>query len=127
MKNYYRLILYWSLAFLTGPVTTGQDIIVSEGTTITLSGTSVMIKGILKNNGTIISDGGLTLLSDQDGTSLIDGSGTGVINGEIVMQRWFDRAFGYNYISSPFLSANVSELADDIDLEDPFPALYRYD
>ena len=106
---------------------TGQGIIVSEGTVITQPGGSLMFKGALLNNGTINTSGDFILLSGQDGTSLIDGRSAGVINGEIVMQRWFEQAFGYRYLSSPFTSASVSELADDIDLGDPFPNLWRYD
>jgi hypothetical protein len=126
MKCRNRLSLFMLLVLLTGPVLSAQNIVVSEGTTVTLPGGSLLIKGLLLNNGTINSYGDLTLLSDQDGTSLIDGAGTGMINGEIIMQRWFNQAFGYRYISSPFASSTVSELADDIDLTDPFPTLYRY-
>lgn len=127
MKIIYRLILSCCLAMLCCTAITGQGIIVSEGTVITQPGGSLMFKGALLNNGTINTSGDFILLSGQDGTSLIDGRSAGVINGEIVMQRWFEQAFGYRYLSSPFTSASVSELADDIDLGDPFPNLWRYD
>lgn len=127
MEIIYRLIFSCCLALLSCTAITGQGIIVSEGTVITQPGGSLMFKGALLNNGTINTSGDFILLSGQDGTSLIDGRSAGVINGEIVMQRWFEQAFGYRYLSSPFKSASVSELADDIDLEDPFPNLWRYD
>jgi len=43
------------------------------------------------------------------------------------MQRYFSRGFGYKYLSSPFTSATVSELSDELKPEEPFPVLFSYD
>jgi hypothetical protein len=76
--------------------------------------------------GTLASGGFLTLASSASGTALIDGSGGGTVTGNVTIQRYLPSKFGYKYISSPFQSATVNELSDDIDLGASFPALFRY-
>ncbi|WP_343667968.1 hypothetical protein [Chitinophaga sp.] len=93
---------------------------------ITVSGT-LNIAGILKvTTGTLTTGGFITLLSTATQTALIDGSGSGSVSGNVTMQRYLPSAFGYRYVSSPFQSATVSQLADDINLSASFPTLYSY-
>ena len=85
------------------------------------------VTGIVNiQNGTFVSAGNLTLASSPSGTALIDGSGGGTVTGNVTMQRYLSSKFGYKYISSPFQSATVNELSDDIDLGASFPTLFSY-
>lgn len=94
---------------------------------VSLNGT-LGVKGILKaTTGNFTTDGHLTLLSDSNQTALIDGTGNGEVIGNVIMQRFIDSAFGYKYISSPFQSAKVSQLYDDINFGASFPIFYKYD
>ena len=89
---------------------------------------SLSVSGRLKVSQGVLNTGGtLLLVATATQTALIDGSGTGTISGNVTMQRYLPSAFGYKYISSPFQSATVSEIADEIDLAATFPMLYRYD
>jgi hypothetical protein len=93
---------------------------------VSLSG-PLSLTGILRiQNGSLASGGNLTLVSTASGTALIDGSGSGIVTGNVTMQRYLPSAFGYKYISSPFQSATVSGLSDELDLSAGFPVLYRY-
>jgi hypothetical protein len=103
-----------------------NNIIVTSGTTVSIVTPGQTLSGILTSNGTLNSDGNLTLLSTEPGTALINGNGTGQVLGDVTMQRYLNSGFGYKYISSPFSDATVSELGDDMDLEEWFPTLYRY-
>lgn len=94
---------------------------------VTLNNQQLGVKGIVLCHGPLNTSGNLVLLSDASGTALIDGSGTGTISGNVTMQRYLPSAYGYKYISSPFQSTQVGDLADDIDLGSAFPSLYRYD
>ncbi|MBN1599327.1 MAG: hypothetical protein JW894_13620 [Bacteroidales bacterium] len=110
----------------TTPVTF-NDLIIDEGTIISLTTPGQTLYGILLCNGEINSDGNLTLISTASQTALIDGSGTGEVNGNVTMQRYLASGFGYKYYCSPFQASQVSEFSDNMKLEDPFPAFYRYD
>jgi hypothetical protein len=93
---------------------------------VTLGGT-LNVSGVVKvTTGQLQSGGYLTLLSTAEGTALIDGSGSGAVSGNVTVQRYRPRSFGYTYFSSPFQSATVSQFADDINLNATFPAFYRY-
>jgi hypothetical protein len=94
---------------------------------ITLNEQMLSVNGRVFCNGGLESNGNLTLLSSVAGTALIDGSARGEITGKVTMQSYLSSAFGYKYISSPFQSAIVNELSDDIDLGADFPTLFRYD
>ncbi|NLN30771.1 MAG: hypothetical protein GX158_05985, partial [Bacteroidales bacterium] len=94
---------------------------------VTLSGNLNVNEVVLVQNGSLNSDGHLTLLSTAGKTAMIDGSGSGQVIGNVTMQRYLPSGFGYKYISSPFLNANVNQLADDMDLGSAFPLLYKYD
>jgi hypothetical protein len=105
---------------------TVKNLTINNAAGVTLQG-ALDVTGIVKiQNGTLASNGYLTLASSALVTALIDGSGTGTITGNITMQRYLSSKFGYKYISSPFQSATVNELSDDIDLGASFPTLFRY-
>jgi len=107
--------------------TSFNNITVSSGSTTTVTTSGHSVKGILLSNGTLNADGNITLLSTASKTAMIDGSGSGDVLGNIIMQRYLASGFGYKYLSSPFQSATVNELSDDIDLGVSFATLYRYD
>ena len=104
-----------------------NNLTVASGSTTTITTAGQTLNGILLSNGTLNAGGNITLLSTVTGTALVDGLGTGSVKGNITMQRYLTSAFGYRYISSPFQSATVSELSDDMDLLAAFPSFYRYD
>lgn len=87
---------------------------------------TLKISGVVNiQDGSLASDGFLTLISDAVQTALIDGSGTGEITGLVNMQRYLPSKYGYKYFSSPFQAATVGEFSDDMDLASPFPLFYR--
>lgn len=103
------------------------DFTINRSNSLTLNEQMLNVSGVVLCNGPLNTSGNLTLLSDAAGTALIDGSGAGTISGNVLMQRYLPVGFGYKYISSPFQSASVSELADDIDLAFWYPILFKYD
>ena len=104
-----------------------RDLIINNTSGVSIEG-PLNISGYLKiTSGTLNSNGYLTLLSTPSQTAYVDGTGNGSITGNVTMQRYLPSAFGYKYISSPFTSATVNELADEVNLSDPFPVVYRYD
>ncbi len=106
---------------------TVRNISVSNAAGVTLLG-PLNVTGIVNiQNGALASAGNLTLVSSASGTALIDGSGAGTVTGNVTMQRYLPSAFGYKYVSSPFLASTVNEFADELDLSASFPVLYRYD
>ncbi|SFW25178.1 T9SS type A sorting domain-containing protein [Chitinophaga sancti] len=93
---------------------------------LTIGGT-LNITGVLKaTTGTLATAGFVTLLSSATQTALIDGSGAGSVTGNVIMQRYLPSGFGYKYISSPFLSATVAQMATAINLTATFPTFYSY-
>jgi hypothetical protein len=87
-----------------------------------IAGEVVSVRRILLCNGLLETNGKITLLSGGDGTALIDGAGSGTITGDVTMQRYLPSGFGYRYLSSPFLSATVSEYYDEA-----IESIYGYD
>ena len=85
------------------------------------------VSGILRADGSLNSNGFLTLISTESKTALIDGSGTGQISGNVTMEGYLSSGMGYKYISSPFQSATVGELSPEIDLGSAATLVYRYD
>ena len=106
---------------------TFDNLTVDPGSTTTITTPGQSLTGILLCNGTFNANGHLTLLSTEIQTALIDGSGAGEVNGNITMQRYLFSGFGYKYFSPPFQGSDVSEFSDNMKLNDPFPAFYRYD
>jgi len=104
-----------------------ENVYIGNGSVLNITSPGHKIHGILLCDGTVNSGGNITLVSDSSATALIDGNGTGDILGDIIMQRYLPSGFGYRYISSPFQSSTVNELADEIDLLADFPLVYKYD
>ena len=104
-----------------------RNLTISNATGVSLLGL-LNVTGIVNiQNGTLASDGYLTLASSASQTALIDGSGAGTVTGNVTMQRYLPSAFGYKYVSSPFQAATVNEFGDEIDLGSSFPPFYMYD
>ena len=104
-----------------------RNLTISNAAGVSLLG-QLNVTGILNiQNGTLSSNGFLTLISSASQTALIDGSGAGTITGNVTMQRYLPSAFGYKYVSSPFQSATVNQFSDEIDLGASWPTFYRYD
>ncbi len=103
------------------------NITISSGSTTTISTAGQRLSSILLCNGTLNSNGNLTLTSNAAGTALIDGSGSGTVSGNVTLERYLPSAYGYKYFSSAFQAATVNEFADDINLGASFTTFYRYD
>jgi hypothetical protein len=106
---------------------TYYNITISSGSTTTISTAGQRLSSILLCNGTLNSNGKLTLASTAAGTALIDGSGSGTVAGNVTMERYLSSGYGYKYFSSAFQAATVNEFADDINLAASFTTFYRYD
>jgi hypothetical protein len=106
---------------------TVRNLTVNNSAGVTLLGPLNVRGVVLVQNGSLASDGNLTLFSDATQTALIDGSGTGTVTGNVTMQRYLASGFGYKYVSSPFLAATVGEFGDDVDLSYVFPLFYRFE
>lgn len=104
-----------------------NSMVVGSGTIVSMVTGGQTISGVLTCNGILNANGNLTLLSTESRTALIDGKGSGNVLGNLTMQRYLNSGFGYKYLSSPFSDAKVGELGDDMDLEEWFPTVYRYD
>ena len=103
-----------------------KNLTVNNNSGVTLQGPLNVTGVVLVQNGTLASDGNLTLVSAATQTALIDGSGAGTVTGNVTMQRYLPIGFGYKYFSSPFQAATVSEFGDDMDLASSFPLFYRF-
>ncbi|MGE5449456.1 MAG: hypothetical protein ACM3PR_13925, partial [Bacteroidales bacterium] len=104
-----------------------KNLIVNNVNGVILQG-ALSITGFVRPAlGTLDAGGYLTLLSAATQTALIEGVGTGSVLGIVNMQRYLPNSFGYKYFSSPFTSATVAELADEVVLGESFPTFYKYD
>ena len=103
------------------------NLIVNNASGVSITGTLGITGIVYPVSGELESNGNLILKSGPAETALIDGSGSGTVSGNVTIQRYLDQGFGYKYISSPFQSSTVSELADDIDLAFWYPTLFKYD
>ncbi|WP_289023853.1 T9SS type A sorting domain-containing protein [uncultured Salegentibacter sp.] len=90
----------------------------------------IEVTGTLKvENGYFYTGNQLTLISNEIKTALIDGSGNGEVIGQVSMQRYLDKAFGYKYFSTPFKNTVVGDFGSFMNFTDPvtgFPNFYRY-
>lgn len=100
---------------------------ITSGSTTSMVTSGLVLKGIILCNGTLNSNGNLTLLSTSSQTSLVDGAGTGEINGNLTMQRYLPTGFGYKYFSSPFQEATVGQFSAYVNLASSFATVYKYD
>jgi hypothetical protein len=105
-----------------------NNLTINRTNSLSLNNQMLSLRGILLcTAGTLNTAGNLTLLSSASQTALIDGSGAGTVSGNVTMQRYLPSGFGYKYVSSPFTSATVNELSEDLDLSASFPTFYAYD
>lgn len=118
----------------TGSITVGgsspvsfNDLTIEGGCNVTLVSGGHTLYGVLLCNGSMNTQGNLTLISTSLSTALVDGSSAGTVSGALTMERYIASAFGYKYFSSPFKDATVGGFADDIDLASAFPSLYSYE
>lgn len=100
---------------------------VLSGSTTTITSQGNTLRYLLKVDGILHANDHLTLLAGEDSTALIDGTGTGEVLGKVTMQGYLPFAYGYKYLGSPFQSATVNEMADDVDLNAAFPSVYRHE
>jgi hypothetical protein len=100
---------------------------ISAGSNTTILSAGNGLKNILKCNGTLNANNHITLLATATQTALIDGNGAGDVLGNLTMQGYLASGFGYKYLGSPFQSATVNEMADDVNLSAVFPSVYRHD
>lgn len=110
-----------------GAVTTAFNNVTVAPGSITNVQSPQSIKRVLLSNGTLHADSNLTLLSTVTQTALIDGAGVGEVLGDVIMQRYISKRFGYKYFSAPFQAATVSQFSNEVDLSSTFPLFYKYD
>ena len=110
----------------TGPVAFSKLTLLPESD-FTMISPGHSVKEILLSHGTLNANGNLTLLSTAETTAIIDGGGVGQVNGNVTVQRYISRGFGYKILSSPVMAATVNELWDDLELSGGYPEIYRYD
>ena len=102
-----------------------NNITISSGSNTSVITGGQILSRILLSNGTLNSNGNLTLISTPALTALIDGSGTGQVTGNVNMQRYLSDG-GYKYFSSPFSDATVNQFNEEVSLGASFPTLYSY-
>jgi len=98
-----------------------------------ISGTQA-VKSILKCDGSLYSDGHLTLLSTATQTALIDGDGFGNIYGSVTQQRYIPAAKmkGYKHYSSAFSDATFGQFGAFMNLalgtinDNPYPTIFKF-
>jgi hypothetical protein len=104
-----------------------NNLTIGAGSVVTVVNPGQKIRGKLRVDGILNAGGNITLISDSSNTAMVDGNGSGEITGSIIMERYFESGFGYKYLSSPFKSATVSELGNEVNLSASFPPVYRYE
>lgn len=104
-----------------------NNLTIATGSNTSILSAGHSIKKILKSDGTLNANNNFTLLANATQTALIDGSGTGEVLGNLTMQGYLLRGYGYKYLGSPFQSATVNEMSDDVNLSAVFPSVYRHD
>lgn len=110
----------------------------SSTTTTMVSGTQA-VKSILRCDGTLNSNGHLTLLSVTQSptvvkTALINGAGTGEVNGTVTQQRMIPGAKvkGYKHFSSAFSNATFGQIGAFTPIilgapgANPYPTIFKY-
>jgi|WetSurMetagenome_2_1015567.scaffolds.fasta_scaffold49073_1 hypothetical protein len=122
-----KVVLASSIQTISGDSSsTFNDLTIKSGSSVIVTTSRQQISGILLCNGILDPGGNIILRSTSSKTALIDGSGTGEVNSSLIVQRYLPSGMGYKYLSSPFRSATVSELSDEIDLAASFPPVYRF-
>jgi hypothetical protein len=103
-----------------------NDLTVVNGSKATMATAGQGVRGVVLSNGILYANDNLSLLSSASQTALVDGAGTGEVLGNLTMQRYLYNSLGYKYISAPFQSATVNEMADEVNLSSTFPNFYKY-
>ena len=104
-----------------------NNLTIATGSNTSILSAGHSLKKILKSDGTLNANNNITLLANATQTALIDGSGAGEVLGNLTMQGYLIRGYGYKYLGSPFQSATVNEMSDDVNLGAAFPSVYRHD
>ncbi len=110
-----------------GSQTLFENMTINAGSSTSINAAGQTLRGILLCNGSLNANENLTLVSESNRTALIDGTGQGDVTGNLVIQRYLARGFGYKYFSSPFQAANVGQFGNFMNLSAPFPTFYSYD
>ncbi|MBC6698468.1 DUF4394 domain-containing protein [Hymenobacter puniceus] len=75
----------------------------------------VLVQRVLQLNGTLTSNGNLTLLSNAAGTAHVVNNGAAVVSGNATVQRYIDPSrnggSGYRHYSAPVSGSTVADLA----------------
>jgi hypothetical protein len=100
---------------------------IEETSAVELASSNHAVRNRLWIDGILYADNRLTLLADSTQTAWIAGGGQGDVSGHLTMQGYLSRAFGYAYLGSPFQAALVAEMAEDVNLNASFPAVYRFE
>ncbi len=103
------------------------NLVITAGSTTSINSGGHSLKHIVKCDGILNANNNFTLLANAIQTALVDGTGTGDITGNLTMQGYLANGFGYKYLGSPFQSATVNEMSDDVNLTAGFPSVYRHD
>ena len=104
-----------------------NNLTILTGSNTTIGSFGHSLKGILKCDGILNVNNNFTLLANATQTALIDGSGGGDVLGNLTMQGYLLNGFGYKYLGSPFQSATVNEMSDEVNLTASFPSVYQHD
>ncbi len=104
-----------------------NNLTILTGSNTTIGSFGHSLKGILKCDGILNVNNNFTLLANATQTALIDGSGAGDVLGNLTMQGYLLNGFGYKYLGSPFQSATVNEMSDEVNLTASFPSVYQHD
>jgi hypothetical protein len=103
------------------------NLAIVTGSTTSINSAGHSLKHIVKCDGILNANNNFTLLANAAQTALVDGTGVGDILGNLTMQGYLSNGFGYKYLGSPFQSATVNEMSDDVNLTATFPSVYRHD
>jgi len=103
-----------------------MNLTINNAAGVTLSGPLNVTDIVKATLGNLSSAGNLTLLSNASKTALIDGSGSGEVTGDVHMQRYLSSAYGYKYVSSPFVSTTGSSFASLLSSTPGIPKFYYY-
>lgn len=103
------------------------NLIINNPMGVSLNGTLILTGVLLVQSGNLISNDNLILISSADRTALIDGSGLGEVVGSVTVQRYLPEAFGYKYLSSPFINATIGQYSDEVNLNASFATVYSYE
>jgi len=109
--------------YLSSDANTIQSLLIDQsgGGVVNILNTALITDYIQAKNGTIHSNGNISLVSTQTKTARIEPiEGSGVIEGSVEFQRFVDGNNMYKYISFPVSSVKVSDLQNFIPITGSF-------